>query len=320
MRRAPSGSRVADRVDLHLPAAPVGLHDEGIEVDRAPLWAPGRGVVDVWIEHGGRPGLDDAVGEGLEDAGVEPFPAAQVAHEGFVAVNVARHLERAAGRIGSASLARTRSAPSSRRARQRGMSSGSAQASWIAVIPAACRAVIVRRMASSVDAVVGLGMCRVTRSWAPSLSAPVASPVEGSRTISPSGGSAVSRSIPARRRAAVLAQPVWPSKQPMNAGRSGTTASSWPRSGMPPGNAMYSQPLPSTQGAGAVGGGVHRDRLLDRGDGGEPEQVDPVELVGTLAHVDVGVVEARRDQAATGVNDLGPRSTPRRAWRRRAAR
>ena len=73
---------------------------------------------------------------------------------------------------------------------------------------------------------------------------------------------------------------------------------------------MYSQPLPSTQGAARSAAACDRDRLLDRGDGGEPEQVDPVELVGALAHVDVGVVEARRDQAAARLDDLGPRSTP----------
>ena len=63
--------------------------------------------------------------------------------------------------------------------------------------PGACRSAIVRRIASRVAAVVGGGMCRVTSSWAPSLSTPVASPVAGSRTITPSAGSGVSRSMPA---------------------------------------------------------------------------------------------------------------------------
>ena len=46
------------------------------------------------------------------------------------------------------------------------------------------------------------------------------------------------------------------------------------------------------------------DSRLDLRDGGEPEQVDPVELVGALAHVDMGVVEAGRDQPAAGIDDF----------------
>jgi hypothetical protein len=71
------------------------------------------------------------------------------------------------------------------------------------------------------------------------------------------------------------------------------------------------QPAPAEHPGGrAIGGGMRRDGLLDRSDGAEPEQVDPVELVGTLAHVDVSVVEARDDQAAARLDGLGPRSTP----------
>ena len=188
-------------------------------------------------------------------------------------------------------------------------------------MPAACRAAIVRRIASSVDAVVGRGMCRVTSSWAPSLSAPVASPVAGSRTITPSGGSAVSRSIPARRRAAVFAQPVWPSKQPMNAGRSGTTASSWPRVRHAAGE-RHVQPAPAEHPRRRRGR-RRRARAIaawTAATRGEPEQVDPVELVGALAHVDVGVVEAGRDQAAARLDDLGAEVRASRAGRRRGAR
>ena len=211
---------------------------------------PGRGVVDVRIEHGGRPRLDDAVGEGLEDAGVEPLPAAQVADEGLVAVERASPSRRACRPGASA-------APASPAPKRAVVAAGPPQGDVLRFCPGlldrrdpgACRSAIVRRIASRVDAVVGRGMCRVTRSWAPSLRTPVASPVAGRGRSTPSAGSGVSRSMPARRRAAVFAQPVWPSKQPMNAGGPATTASSWPRSGMPPGNAMYSQPLPRTQGA-----------------------------------------------------------------------
>ena len=59
-----------------------------------------------------------------------------------------------------------------------------------------------------------------------------------------------------------------------------------------------------------VGRSVRRDRGLDLRDGGTPEQVHAVELVGALAQVDVGVVEAGRQQATARLDDLGARSTP----------
>ena len=118
----------------------------------------------------------------------------------------------------------------------------------------------------------------------------------------------------------MFAQPVWPSKQPMNAGRSGTTASSW-RSIRHAAGERHVQPAPAEHpGRRAVGGSVHRDRRLDRGDGGEPEQVDAVELVGALAHVDVGVVEAGRHQATARLDDLGREVHANRGGRRRGAR
>ena len=107
----------------------------------------------------------------------------------------------------------------------------------------------------------------------------------------------------------MFAQPVWPSKQPMNAGRSGTTASSWARSGMPPGNAMYSQPLPSTQGAAGSAAACAAIAAWTAATEASRNRSTPVELVGALAHVDVGVVEAGRDQPAARIDDLGPRST-----------
>ncbi len=131
---------VADGVDLHLPAAPVGLGDEGVERVGVPFRPAGRRVVDVRIEHRGRARLDDAVGEGLEDAGVEPLPAAQVADERLVLVERRAPIAERPARLHR--QRETRPHPQGafveERSPERDRSSGSTQASWIAVIPARC--------------------------------------------------------------------------------------------------------------------------------------------------------------------------------------
>ena len=148
---------VADRVDLELPAAPIRLGRERVERVRLPFGVAARVVVDVRVEHGRGARLDDAVGVGLEDAGVEPLAAAQVADERLVLVERGRARHRgsapgaSAGRAGPAAGVRPRPGGSATAA----SSSGSTHASWIAVMPAACIAAIDRRMASSVSAVDG---------------------------------------------------------------------------------------------------------------------------------------------------------------------
>ena len=52
------------------------------------------------------------------------------------------------------------------------------------------------------------------------------------------------------------------------------------------------------------------DRGLDPLERPQPEQVDPIELVGALADVDVCVVEARGDQATVGLDHLRGGSAP----------
>ena len=68
---------VADGVHLHLPAAPVGLGDERVELVRLPGRQAALGVVLVGLQHRRRPRLDHAVHEALEDPGVEPVAAAE---------------------------------------------------------------------------------------------------------------------------------------------------------------------------------------------------------------------------------------------------
>ena len=77
---------VADGVELDLPAPPVGLGDERVELVRLPRGEAGAGVVLVRGEHRGRPRVDDAVHESLEDPGVEERAAAQ--REGLRLVRV----------------------------------------------------------------------------------------------------------------------------------------------------------------------------------------------------------------------------------------
>ena len=94
-------------------------------------------------------------------------------------------------------------------------------------------------MSSSVTS----GSSLATRAMAPSWSMPAGSPL-ASRSIRPSGGSGVRASIPARRSARLFTQAPWPSQFGRYTGRSGTTASSGCRAGMPPGKAASSQPPP----------------------------------------------------------------------------
>jgi hypothetical protein len=77
---------VADGVELDLPATPVGLSDERVQLLRCPRWQPGAGVVLVRLQDRGRARVDHAVHEALEDAGVEVGAAAQRERPGLVSV------------------------------------------------------------------------------------------------------------------------------------------------------------------------------------------------------------------------------------------
>ena len=87
------------------------------------------------------------------------------------------------------------------------------------------------------------GRSRDTSEAAPSCSMPFGWPA-ASRSIRPSAGSGVVRSIPASVRAMLLTQAPWPSRLGRNTGRSATTASSSSRVGIPPGKASIDQPPP----------------------------------------------------------------------------
>ena len=96
----------------------------------------------------------------------------------------------------------------------------------------------------------------------------------------------------------------------MNAGRCGTTASSSSRVGRPPGNGTYIQPRPWTQASFGFAAACAAMASWMASTVGQLEEVDVVELLGTAEDVDVGVVEARGDQAATGLDDPRPRTLP----------
>ena len=175
----------------------------------------GRVVVDVWREHRRGPRLDDAVGEALEDPGVQPRSATQVPDERLVArrASCATSSSDPPGRIGRAirepeAERAVRRAGDARARPRRARPRRPARTVMPGRVQGGDRPGASPRGPRPSTAVAGR---RVSRSWAPSLRTPVGSPVVGSRTISPSGGSGVSRSIPAARQAGVLTQPVCPS-------------------------------------------------------------------------------------------------------------
>ena len=161
------------------------------------------------VEHRRGPRLDDAVGVGLEDPDVQPRPAAEVARSRPRTASsvVDQSSSGLAGRICSASRVRSVRSPASRQRppqRQFGHRRVGVLDGGDAGRVHRGDALAHRRRASRRP--TARGMCRETSSCAPSLSAPVGSPVAGSRTMTPSRGSGVSRSMPASRRAALLTQ------------------------------------------------------------------------------------------------------------------
>ena len=129
---------IADRVQLHLPATPVGLGDERVQLVGRPRGQAGARVALVRGEDRGRPRVDDAVDEALEDAGVEVRAAAQRERLGLVRVEPRRATPSSvwSGSMISAPRNRRASSPASWTRPQKASSSGSSQASCAAVIPA----------------------------------------------------------------------------------------------------------------------------------------------------------------------------------------
>ena len=278
---------------------------------RAPLRPPGRGVADVRIEHGGRPGLDDAVGEGLEDAGVEPLPATQVADEVFVTVQGgAPVLERHAG------------------AHRQGQPGPDPERALIPERPPQgnvlgfCPGLLDRRDPGRVqagdrsshrvergrgrrardmpgDEVLGAFLERSGRLAGHGVADDDAVGRVGCLAVDP-GQTKGRRVRPARVAVEAAHERRAVRNDRVELGTVGHAA----------GERHVQPALAEHPGRRGVGRGVRRDRGLDVGEGIEPEQVDAVELVGALAHVDMGVVEAGRDQPATRLDDLGARSTP----------
>ncbi len=87
-----------------------------------------------------------------------------------------------------------------------------------------------------------------TSAVADSRSVPEGSPVAGSRSMRPFGGSGVSRVTPAIASAFEFAHAEWPSAAQISAGRSGTTRSSASLCGFAFGKTKSCQPVPRTHG------------------------------------------------------------------------
>ena len=86
------------------------------------------------------------------------------------------------------------------------MSAGLVPAFWILVIPKRLACAIAAFSAARRSASVGTGTTRRTSPAADSFKCPVGSPVRGSRTMTPFGGSGVSRVIPAAASAREFTQ------------------------------------------------------------------------------------------------------------------
>ena len=203
---------VADGVQLHLPAAPVGLGDERVELVRLPGGQAAARVVLVRLEHRRRPRLDHAVHEALEDPGVEPVAAAQPEGHRLVLVEpvaplgqrlAGLHDQRAAEPEASSPAACDPAPERELVGRQPRVLRGR-EAQRVHRRPVAGGRTPGPRPRTGRGCGARRGRC------ASSLRAPVGSP-SASRTITPLGGSGVVRSMPATRSAAVFAQPVWPS-------------------------------------------------------------------------------------------------------------
>ena len=103
------------------------------------------------------------------------------------------------------------SSPFSSRARYVSSESTSTLASWNEVTPKPFRSLRARRSPSCLSCAVYGGALRLTRFMAESCRLPTGSPVRGSRSMRPPGGSGVSFVLPASDSALLLPQAEWPS-------------------------------------------------------------------------------------------------------------
>ncbi len=126
-------------------------------------------------------------------------------------------------------------------------SSSSVRAEKMVVIPNEFASFSARSSPAASSAPVRGGSAASTRLIADSRRVPVGSPVSGSRSMRPFGGSGVSRVIFARARARELTHAECPSAAHSIAGRSGTIRSSSSFDGFPSGNSGSCQPAPRIQ-------------------------------------------------------------------------
>ena len=119
------------------------------------------------------------------------------------------------------------------------------------VTPWAAALARARRRADPRSASLGFGMTASTRRIAASFKMPVGSPLDGSRKISPPQGSGVAASIPAARRAALLARPICRSLRLTNTGLLALSSSiHCLRGSGASGQVSWSQPPPVTHSPG----------------------------------------------------------------------
>ena len=127
--------------------------------------------------------------------------------------------------------------------------SGSTQASWTQVIPAAANSAETSARAAACSAGPGAGSRSSTGPMAPhSRRVPSGDP-SGRRTIWPAAGSGVPASRPARRSASLLTHMVWWSIVRSATGRPATTESSQRASNRPPSASVGSNASPVTHSA-----------------------------------------------------------------------
>ena len=210
VQRQPDAS-IADRVRLDLPAAPVGLGREGVEIGWLPRRQARRRVVLVRRQHRRRLRLDHAIHEGLQDAGVQVVAPAQREGEGLVGVEavpplgqrlVWGHDERAAEPERQFAVRVDADPERELVGLQPGvLGRGDANGVEAGDGPTDRGPVVVLGRNGDEPLDEELRLLLEDTGGLPS----------ASFTMMPLGGSGVSLVTPARRRAALFAQPVWPS-------------------------------------------------------------------------------------------------------------
>ena len=230
------------------------------------IWKPSlsRAVARAWKAAGSRLGLPRSPGKptygsSTEAVRVSRTPSAKILTE-LVRSRLPAYFARSALSRGTSAVplsvsqwseasTRAESCPRASSVRYASSSSVDASASTSAVRPNRLAIRRPSRKPSAYSFALRSGRSFATRSAASSRSVPLGSPVAGSRSIRPYGGSGVAFVIPARARAFELTQTECPSVAERYTGRSARTASRSVFDGFPSGKSVSSQPPPRIQAA-----------------------------------------------------------------------